>query len=188
MALKRRIDQPLTRSERCRKRERWAAAEAELIEEIAEAAAKIAAARGPGGEAVFRTDPVWALLTTIERSHYCCSPSDIGRLMKISRQHAQRLAVKAERAGVVELARNDHDRRIVQILLTKSGRAEISQARRDRRIWTARPLLGLDLPRLTTATHVVRVIRQRLARAEDERRRADGSQSPGRHTFVEQRQ
>ena len=153
--------------------ERSAFEQAELIEEITGAAAEIAAARGLGGEDVFRTDPVWVLLTTIERSQYCCSLSDIGRLMKITRQHAQRLALRAARRGYVELAHNDHDRRIVQLLLTKAGRAEIGSVRHHRRIWTAQLLLGLDRPRLITATHVVRVIRQRLARAESDRSRSD---------------
>jgi DNA-binding MarR family transcriptional regulator len=151
---------------------RQAAQEAELIEEIAEAAEKIAAAIGPAGERVFRTDPIWALLKTIEGSRYCCSLSDIGRLMKISRQHARRLAFEAARAGLVDLARSDQDRRIVQLLLTKSGRGQLDRVRHGRRIWAAQLLLGLDTPRLLTATHVVRVIRQRLAQIERGRKPA----------------
>jgi DNA-binding MarR family transcriptional regulator len=119
-------------------------------------------------ELVYRTDPVWKLLTTVERSQYCCSISDAARLMKISRQHAHRVAFTAARAGLVELATNEHDRRILQLLLTERGRAEIAHARHQRRIWTARLLLGLDTPRLLTATKVVRVIRQRLAQTERE--------------------
>jgi DNA-binding MarR family transcriptional regulator len=172
--VKREFGQPLTRAERRRAADRLAAQEAELIEEIVEAAekiaaAKIAAAMGPNHELMYRTDPVWRLLTMIERAPYCCSLSDVARLMKISRQHAQRLGFEAARAGLVELASNDHDRRIVQLLLTERGRSEILQARHHRRIWIARLLLGLDTPRLLTATRVVRVIRQRLALAERER-------------------
>ena len=169
---------PLTRSARRRKSEQWAAAQAELIEEIAAAAAGIAGARHLNGELIMRTDAVWALLSTIERSHYCCCLSDIGRLMLISRQHAQRLALKAERVGVVELARNPDDRRIVQLLLTKRGRDELAYARSQRGVWIAQLLLGLDRPRLMMATNVVRVIRQRLARNESERRRASKPASP----------
>jgi len=168
--VKRDLGKPLTRAERRRAAEALAAREAELIEEIAEAAEKIAAATGPSHELMYRTDPVWRLLTTIERAPYCCSLSDVARLMRISRQHAQRLGFEAARAGLVELASNDHDRRIVQLLLTERGRSEILQARHRRRIWIARLLLGLDTPRLLTATHVVRVIRQRLAQAEREMR------------------
>jgi DNA-binding MarR family transcriptional regulator len=172
--VKRELGKPLTSAERRRAAERLAAQEAELIEEIAEAAEKIAAATGSTRELVYRTDPGWKLLTTIERSQYCCSHSDVARLMKISRQYAQRLGIEASRAGFVELTPNDQDRRIVQLLLTKRGRAEIDRARRRRRIWTARLLLGLDTPRLLAATHVVRVIRQRLAQAEREAATIDG--------------
>ena len=66
-----------------------------------------------------------------------------------------RLAFAVERAGLVELAANDSDRRIVQLLLTKQGRAEIGQVRHERRIWYAALLLGLDWPKLETATHVI---------------------------------
>jgi len=96
--------------------------QAELIEEIAEAAEKIAAATGPHDELVYRADPVWRLLTTIERSSYCCSLSDVARLMKISRQHAQRVGFEAAHAGLVELAPNDDDRRIVQLLRAWASR------------------------------------------------------------------
>jgi DNA-binding MarR family transcriptional regulator len=173
-----RFDDSESRSARRRKGERWDAAQADLIFEITETAARIAAARSPNGDAVVRTDAVRGLLSTIARSHYCCSLSDVGRLMKVSRQHAQRLARAAERAGVVELARNHDDRRIVQLLLTPRGRSEIDRARRDTKMWTAQLLLGLDMPRLLTATHVVRVIRQRLVR--DERARRAGSRAPRR--------
>src|SRR6476661_8833076 len=140
--VKRDFSKPLTRAERRRAADRLAAQEAELIEEIVEAAekiaaAKIAAATGSSHELVFRTDPVWRLLTTIERSPYCCSLSDVARLVKISRQHSQGVALDAAHAGLVELAPNDHDRRIVQLLLTERGRAEIARARHHRRIWTA---------------------------------------------------
>ncbi len=172
--MKRDFSKPLTRAERRRAAERLAAQEAELIEEIAAAAEKISAAKGPSNEPVYRTDSVWKLLTTIERSHYCCSLSDAARLMKISRQHAQRLGFDAARAGFVELAPNDHDRRIVQLLLTDRARAEIARVRHHRRIWAARLLLGLDTPRLLAATRVVRVIRQRLAQAEREAAGARG--------------
>jgi len=103
---------------------------------------------------------------------HCLTPFEPwqARLMKISRQHAQRVGFEAAHAGLVELAPNDDDRRIVQLLLTERGRAEIARARQQRGTWIARVLLGLDIPRLLGATHVVRVIRQRLAQAERERR------------------
>lgn len=146
--------------------ERADAERTELIVEIVEAAARIAAATLPDGGPAFRNDGVLRLLTTIARAPYCCSLSDIGRLLKISRQHAQRLAQEAERAGFVELARNHDDRRIVQLLITPRGRAENDRANRSSKLWLAELLLGLDRTRLQIATRVVRGIRQRLLRKE----------------------
>jgi DNA-binding MarR family transcriptional regulator len=168
------------KARRRRMGERWDAARADLIYEITAAAAKIAAAKHPTGEPVVRTDAVSALLSTIVRSRYCCCLSDVGRLMNVSRQHAQRLAREAERARLVELARNPDDRRIVQVLLTPRGRSAIDRAQRDEKTWAATLLLGLDLPRLVAATHVVRVIRLRLAREERDAlaRRRDRSRCP----------
>jgi DNA-binding MarR family transcriptional regulator len=166
LALKRDLRKPLTKTERRRMSERLATRQSDLIEEVSEGGACFAAARNILGEPVYRNDPVWALLKTVERAPYCCSFADMGRLMKISRQHARRLGFVAAQRGLVELALNDHDRRIVQILLTKAGRGELSRVRQQRRIWAARLLLGLDTPRLLMATHVVRVIRQRLEQAE----------------------
>lgn len=159
-------DDASRRAARRRMAERADAARAELIVEITEAAARIAAAQLPEGGPAFRNDGVLRLLTTIARAPYCCSLSDVGRLMKISRQHAQRLAQEAELAGFVELARNHDDRRIVQLLITPRGRAEIDRANRSSKLWLAELLLGLDRTRLQIATHVVRVIRQRLVRNE----------------------
>lgn len=79
--------------------------------------------------------------------------SDVGRLLEISRQHAQRLARKAELAGAIELVRNHDDRRIVQLLLTPRGRSELKYARREEKMWIAALLLGLDMPHMATATH-----------------------------------
>ena len=93
------LSKSLTKAERLRMTEQHATQQAELIEEIAEAAEKIAAARSMTGDPVFRTDPVWALLKTVERAPYCCSFSDLGRLMKISRQHARRVAFRPQPAA-----------------------------------------------------------------------------------------
>src|SRR5262245_18960605 len=100
----------LTRTERHRMAEQQATQEAELVEEIVEAAEKIAAATGRSREPIFRTDAEWRLLTTIDRSSYCCSLLDIARLKKTSRQYAARLALEAANIGLVELAPNAHDR------------------------------------------------------------------------------
>jgi DNA-binding MarR family transcriptional regulator len=121
---------------------------------------------------VVRTDPVWELLRAIERSSYCCSIADAARLLRISRQAAHKTASKAASAGAIELVPNRDDRRIVQIVLTRSGRSELAAA------WSAQAgvvtvlLNGLDLREIDETAHIVRVIRQRLVADERDRRRA----------------
>ena len=55
--MKRDLSKPLSRAERLRMGDRLAMQQAELIEEIVEAAEKIAAATGPHDELVYRADP-----------------------------------------------------------------------------------------------------------------------------------
>src|SRR5689334_5768233 len=72
LALKRDLGKPLTKTERRRMSERLAVQQSDLIEEISEAAGRIAAARNMIGEPVYRSDPVWCFLKTVERAAYCC--------------------------------------------------------------------------------------------------------------------
>ena len=116
-------------------------------------------------------DEVSRLLGALERSQYCCSISDAARLMRLPKQRLHETARKAELAGVVELVSNPDDRRIVQILLTRAGRARLSAARSIQNHWRNALLNGLDRHRLTTTVQVLRVIRQRLQRDERERRK-----------------
>lgn len=73
------------------------------------------------------------------------------------------------RAGVVELEPNPDDKRILQLTLTSNGRSMLAAARSAERLWLATLLLGLGDHELTAATHVVRVVRQRLERDARER-------------------
>ena len=114
--------------------------------------------------AVFRTDGVWRVLKTIASSHYCLAIADLGRALGVRKQVAHELAHSAARAGVIELAPNPHDKRILQALLTPKGRAELAAARHAETVWLATLLNGLGDHELAATTHVVRVIRQRLER------------------------
>jgi DNA-binding MarR family transcriptional regulator len=67
---------------------------------------------------------------------------------------------------LVELATNPDDRRIVQVLLTRSGRSVLASARSREIGWLNALLNGLDRHRLAVTVHVLRVIRQRLLRNE----------------------
>jgi len=138
----------------------------ELIEEIVATAERIAAARDMDDEPIVGDDPVRRLLVTLERSSYCCSISDAARLLRLSRQRVHQIAQDAERAGLVELAANSDDRRIVQVLLTRSGRSELTAARSREIGWQNALLNGLDDRRLAVTVHVLRVIRERLLRNE----------------------
>jgi DNA-binding MarR family transcriptional regulator len=140
------------------------AAERQLIDEISDAARRLAGARDWNGERVFRTDGVWRVLTAVARSSYCLAIADVARVLGIRRQAAHELVHSAARAGYIDLAPNPHDKRILQALLTSHGRAELAAARIARGVWLATVLNGLGDQELAAATHVVRVIRQRLER------------------------
>jgi DNA-binding MarR family transcriptional regulator len=90
--------------------------------------------------------------------------ADLGRALRVRKQTARELAHAAVRAGVIELAPNPDDKRILQLLLTPRGRAELAAARTAEEVWLALLLNGLGDHELAAVTRVVRVIRQRLER------------------------
>ena len=145
--------------------------ERELIEEIVWAGRCIAAARHRNGDPIAPTDAVSSLLVALERSSYCCSISDVARLLHVSRQSAHETVRKAERARLVDLLTNPDDRRILQLVLTPAGRSALKWMWMAESTWLAELLIGLDQHRRATALQVVRVIRQRLLRNERERPR-----------------
>jgi DNA-binding MarR family transcriptional regulator len=104
------------------------------------------------------------VLSTVATSHYCLAIADLARALHVRHQTAHELAHAAERARVIELAPNPQDKRILQALLTPTGRAELAAARSSQGIWLASLLNGLDDKDMAFTTHVVRVIRQRLER------------------------
>ena len=144
--------------------QRRPAAEQELIDEITSAARQIASARDSYGQPLFRTDGVWRVLTTVARSPYCLAISDLARALGIRKQAAHELAYAAARANYIELASNPDDKRILQALLTPRGRAELTAVQADRSTWLMILLNGLGDHEMAAATHIVRVIRQRLER------------------------
>ncbi len=107
-------------------------AEQDLIDEITSAARRIAEARDWNGDPVFRTDGVWRVLSTVASSHYCLAIADLGRALGVRKQTARQLAYAAARARVIELAPNPQDKRLLQALLTPSGR-ELARRKAGRR-------------------------------------------------------
>ncbi len=144
--------------------QRQRVAEHELIDEITSAARCIAAARDAGGIPIFRTDGIWRVLTTVASSRYCLAIADLARALGVRKQTAHELAHAAEQASLIELAPNPQDRRLLQAFLTPRGQSELSAARSAETRWLITLLNGLGDHDLTAATHVVRVVRQRLAR------------------------
>lgn len=140
----------------------------ELVDEIVAAARSITTARNWSGDLVFRTDGVWRVLTTVASSPYCLAIADLGRALRVRKQVAHELAHETAKAGLIELATNHQDRRILQALITPRGRAELAAARIAESRLLAALTLGLGDHELTQTTHVVRVIRQRLERAARE--------------------
>jgi DNA-binding MarR family transcriptional regulator len=113
----------------------------------------------------------------VARSHYCLSIADLGRTLRVRKQVAHELAHSAARAKVIDLEPNPQDKRLLQLLLTPRGRNELAAARTAESLWLATLLNGLGDREMATATHVVRVVRQRLERAAREwaRLKADRS-------------
>jgi DNA-binding MarR family transcriptional regulator len=150
-------------------------AENELLGEITSAARCIAAARDWHGDPVFRTDGVWRVLATVASSPYCLAIADLARALGVRRQVAHELAHAAARKDLIELASNPHDKRILQALLTPRGRSQLAAARIAESIWLTTLLNGLGDHDLAAATHVVRVVRQRLERDARELARRDAN-------------
>lgn len=71
------------------------------------------------------------------------------------------------------------DKRILQALLTPTGRAQLAAARTAETIWLATLLNGLGDHELAATTHVVTVIRQRLERTAREWAQRNHGGRPG---------
>jgi hypothetical protein len=98
-------------------------AERDLIEEITRAAA-----HDVDGDPIYRTDGIWRVVATVESSPYCLAIADLARALGVRKQTAHQLAHAAARAGVIDLAPSPQDRRILQVLVTPRGRAELAAA------------------------------------------------------------
>jgi DNA-binding MarR family transcriptional regulator len=163
---------------RDRERRRWLAklqrAESlDFIRGITDTAALIQRARGAGGELVFRTDARYSLLAALERIGGWPSISELGRALGVSKQTAREQVIAAARAGLLELVPDPSDRRSIQIGLTPSGKTELAAARLSERALVASLLRGLGARDMKLVAHVLRVMRERLLRAERERALVD---------------
>lgn len=155
---------PTTRWSKPRPLERRRVAERDLLDEITTIAERLPEALDWCGDPVFRTDGAWRVLRAVESSPLCLAIADLARALGVRRQAAHRFAYAAERAGLIELAQNHQDKRILQALLTPRGRSQLGAARVAQNLWLSTLFNGLGDHELAATTHVVRVIRQRLER------------------------
>jgi DNA-binding MarR family transcriptional regulator len=114
----------------------------------------------------------WGVLRAIERCGGAPTFSDLGRLLKISRQAAREQAIKVAEAGLVELFPTPNDRRTFQVALTPDGRRALERQRMPQFGWMFTLLNGLEPSTMRETHHVLTVIRRRLERYEQEMRRA----------------
>lgn len=137
-----------------------------FLHEIVMAADALQEARGYDGEPALHLAARWRLVRAIERCGGAPTFSDLGRLLGVSRQAARELALKAAKAGLVELFTAVDDRRAWQVMLTPAGRKALEARRMPQLVWIATLLNGLEPAAMRQTNHVLHVIRLRLERHE----------------------
>jgi DNA-binding MarR family transcriptional regulator len=143
-----------------------------FLHEIVNAADALREARAFDGEPALHFDRQAQVLRAIERCGGAPTFSDLGRLLRVSRQAARELAIAAERRGVVELFTSPDDRRALQVSLSPRGRRVLDAQRMPEFAWIFTLLGGLEPAAMRATSRVLRVIRQRLERDAAESRQA----------------
>lgn len=143
-----------------------------FLHEILLTAEALERARNLDGEPAMHLDPQSRVLRAIERCGGAPTFTDLGRLLRISRQAAREHALAAVKTGVVELYQAPNDRRAWQVALTPAGRRQLEQQRMPQFAWLGTLLSGLKPEAMRSTEHVLHVIRLRLDRYANEMRRA----------------
>lgn len=143
-----------------------------FLHEVVRAADCLRQARAFNGRTALHYGARWQLLRAIERCGGAPTFADLGRSLGISRQAARESAIKAAKAGVVELFPAPDDRRALQVALTPAGRRELEAQRLPDFGWLFTLLNGLEPDAMRSTCHVLAVIRQRLERYERDMRSA----------------
>jgi DNA-binding MarR family transcriptional regulator len=139
-------------------------AERALVDEIVAASERIRVAHGYARRG--STHSTLRLLRVIAASNRYLAIAEAARVMRISRQAAHEIVVRAAGDGLIELLPNRDDRRVLQLELTSRGRGTLAWRETEQRRWLGDLLLGLSDRDLATANDVVRGLRERLVRAE----------------------
>jgi DNA-binding MarR family transcriptional regulator len=143
-----------------------------FLYEIVMVADSLSEAQAFDGSSALHLTPRWRLLRTIERCGGAPTFSHLARVLGIARQTAREQALETAKAGLVELSQPPDDRRVWQVALTPAGRCALEAQRMPQAVWIFTLLNGLDPAEMRRAYEVLRVIRLRLERYEQDSRRA----------------
>lgn len=152
--------------------DRWGVGTAALVEEIARFAERLRVAQASRQRKRQGATPATArLLRVVASSNRYLAIADAARLMRMTRQAARELVLRAAAEGTLELLPNRDDRRVLQLELTPRGRSALAALELEQRVWLDELLVGLSLRELDTTLGVLRGLRDRLVRFEDRGRR-----------------
>jgi DNA-binding MarR family transcriptional regulator len=140
--------------------------------EILRTADSLKEAKTFDGDPALHLGAQWRLVRAVERCGGAPTFADLARMLQMSRQAARESAVRAARAGLVELLMSPNDRRALQVALAPAGRQALERQRMPEFGWLFTLLRGLDEDRMRDASHVLEVIRRRLERQAAEMRAA----------------
>ena len=143
---------------------------ARFLYAIVETGDCLRAARDFSREPALRLDRRSQLLAAIDKAGGGPSFSDVGRALRVTRQAARAMILAAEKAGVVELFADPHDRRSLRVALTPSGRRGLQSRRLPASEWTFTLLNGLPPESMRATAHVLGSLRERLRSYEKELR------------------
>jgi DNA-binding MarR family transcriptional regulator len=134
-----------------------------FLHEVVMTADCLIEARTFGGEPAMHFGYPWKLLRAIERCGGAPTFSDLGRLLRMSRQGARAYAPEAARTGLVERFQSPDDRRAWHVMLTPAGRSALEARRMPDSAWMLTLLNGLDPAAMHSTQHILQVVRRRLA-------------------------
>ena len=126
------------------------------------------AARDFSGQPALLLDPRSRLLEAIDKAGGGPTFSDIGRVLRITKQTARQMVLAAERAGAVELFPAPDDRRSIRVALTALGRQGLESRRLPAGDWTFMLLNEFKPEQMRTTAEVLGTIRERLRHHEKE--------------------
>lgn len=139
----------------------------QLINEIDNAAACLAACRAAICRKAGLSVERWRALAVINRSGFTLSISDLARQLRRSRQSVHPLALGLERAGWIRLLPNREDRRLIQMEITGAGKTVLRTAQEHWNAWLVTMASDLGDSELRKLVSTVRAVRKRIGRARD---------------------